>query len=137
MATVDTGRRILAKLMLCFGVGAIILGGIGIYGVMSEVVRQRTQEIGIRTAMGATRQQVLGMVMAQGLNLTFLGIALGVVSALALTRLLASELYHVRPNDPITFAAVPIGFALIAVLACCVPAHRAMSVDPVVALRYE
>jgi len=137
MATVDTGRRILAKLMLCFGVVAIILGGIGIYGVMSELVRQRTQEIGIRTAMGATRQQVLGMVMAQGLNLTFLGIALGVVSALALTRLLASELYHVRPNDPITFAAVPIGFALIAVLACCVPAHRAMSVDPVVALRYE
>ncbi len=137
MAIVDTGNRVLTKLMVFFGALAIFLGVIGIYGVMSDLVSQRTHEIGIRTALGASPPQVMGMVIGQGLKLALIGIAVGVLGALGATRPLATMLYQVTPNDPLTFIAVPIVFAVVAAAACCVPARRAMRVDPLVALRYE
>src|SRR6266849_5088418 len=137
MAIVDTGNRVLTKLMVFFGALAIFLGVIGIYGVMSDLVSQRTHEIGIRTALGASPPQVMGMVIGQGLKLALIGIAVGVLFALGATRAFARLLYQTTPNDPETFVAVPIVFALVAAAACYLPARRAMSVDPVVALRHE
>ncbi|PYQ55441.1 MAG: hypothetical protein DMF78_01925 [Acidobacteria bacterium] len=137
MAIVDAGNRVVTKLMVFFGVLAMFLGVIGIYGVMSSLVSQRTHEIGIRTALGASPWQVMGMVIGQGLKLTSIGLAVGVLSALGATRSLAAMLYQVTPNDPLTFMAVPIAFAAVAAAACYVPARRAMRVDPIIALRYE
>lgn len=137
IATVNAGYRVITKLMVFFGALAMLLGGIGIYGVMSQLVSQRTHEIGIRTALGASRTQVMAMVIAQGLNLTVLGVALGVLWALGITRLLATMLYQVAPNDPLTFVVVPLVFAVVGTVACSIPARRAVNVDPLVALRYE
>jgi putative ABC transport system permease protein len=137
MAIVDSGNRVLTKLMLFFSALALFLGAIGIYGVMSDLVSQRTQEIGIRTALGASAWQLLSMVLGQGLKLALVGIAVGVLCALGATRSFATLLYQVRPNDPLTFVAVPIVFALVATAACYFPARRAMRVDPTVALRHE
>jgi putative ABC transport system permease protein len=137
MTTVDTGNRVLTKLMVFFGALAMFLGVIGIYGVMSDLVSQRTHEIGIRAALGASPPQVMGMVIGQGLKLALIGITVGVLGALGTTRPLASLLYQVTPNDPLTFIAAPIVFAVVAAAACCIPARRAMRVDPLVALRYE
>src|SRR6267378_7701865 len=137
MAIVDTGNRVLTKLMVFFAALAMFLGVIGIYGTMSDLVSQRTHEIGIRTALGASPLQVMGMVIGQGLKLALIGVALGVLGALGATRSLATILYQVTPNDPVTFIAVPIVFAVVAAAACYVPARRAMRVDPLVALRYE
>ena len=137
MVVVDAGNRVLTELMVFFGLLAMFLGVIGIYGVMSDLVSQRTHEIGIRIALGASPPQVMGMVIGQGMKLALLGIVGGVLSALGATRPLATMLYQVTPNDPLTFIAVPIVFAVVVVAACYVPARRAMRVDPVVALRYE
>ncbi len=137
MVVVDAGNRVLTKLMVFFGALAMFLGVIGIYGVMSDLVSQRTHEIGIRAALGATPPQVMGMVIGQGMKLAFFGVFGGVLSALAATKPLATMLYQVTPNDPLTFIAVPIVFAAVAAVACYIPARRAMRVDPVVALRYE
>jgi len=137
MTVVDTGNRVLAKMMVFFGALAMFLGAIGIYGVMSHVVSQRTREIGIRTALGASPPQVMAMVIGQGMKLALIGITVGVVSALAATRPLATLLYGVTPSDPLTFIVVPMVFAAVAAAACSVPARRAMRVDPIVALRYE
>jgi putative ABC transport system permease protein len=137
MAIVDSGNRVVTKLMVFFGALAMFLAVIGIYGVMSHLVSQRTHEIGIRTALGASPPQVMGMVIGQGLKLALIGIAVGVLGALGATRSLARMLYQVKPNDPLTFIAVPIVFAVVAAAACCVPARRAMKVDPIVALRHE
>jgi predicted permease len=137
MAIVDAGHRVLTKLMVFFGALAMFLGAIGIYGVMSDLVSQRTHEIGIRTALGASPTQVMSMVIGQGLKLALIGVGAGALGALAATRPLASLLYQVTPNDPLTFIAVPIVFALVAAAACYVPARRAMRVDPIVALRNE
>lgn len=137
MAIVNTGNRVLTKLMVFFGALAMFLGVIGIYGVMSDQVSQRTREIGIRAALGASRRDVIAMVIGQGLKLTSMGIAAGVLLALGVTRLLATWLYQVKPSDPLTFIAVPVVFAVVAGAACCIPARRAMKVDPIIALRYE
>lgn len=134
---VDSGYRTVANLLVFFAALAMFLGVIGIYGVMSEQVSRRTHEIGIRMALGARRPQVLGMIVGEGLRLALIGVVLGVVIALGTSRLLAAELYGVRPNDPLTFIAAPVVFTAVALLASYIPARRATKVDPMVALRQE
>jgi putative ABC transport system permease protein len=126
-----------ALLLASFAFAALLLGGIGLYGVMSYAVAQRTREIGVRMALGASRSQVTELVLRDGLRLTLIGLALGIVGALALVHLLSSMLYEVRPTDPLTFAGMSIFLGVIALLASCLPARRASKVDPMVALRYE
>jgi ABC-type antimicrobial peptide transport system permease subunit len=116
---------------------AFVLGVVGIYGVISFFVGQRTREIGIRMALGAQRRDVLKMVVKEGLSLTLTGVAIGLIAALGLTRLLGSLLYGVSPTDPLALGSVAVLFALVALAACYIPARRAVRVDPVVALREE
>jgi predicted permease len=120
-----------------FGIAALLLGAIGIYGVMSYSVSLRTREVGIRMALGADRNQVLGLVLREGLRLMIAGLTVGLLGSLALTHLLSSMLYQVRPTDPLTFAGVSILLGVVSILANGVPARRAAKVDPMVALRYE
>ena len=119
------------------GVLAMFLGAIGIYGVMAHLVSQRTHEIGIRIALGASPLQVMRLVVGQGLKLAMIGVGAGVIVALGTTRALVTLLYEVTPNDLLTFIAVPLLFATVALAACYIPARRGMRVDPLVALRYE
>jgi putative ABC transport system permease protein len=137
ISIMNAGERLVSRLMVFFGVLAMFLAAIGIYGVMSNLVSQRTHEIGIRTALGATPAQVLRMVLRQGFSLALLGVAIGLICAIGAARALTSELYQVPPNDPVTFIAVPILFVIVALAACWIPARRAAKVDPVIALRYE
>jgi predicted permease len=129
--------RSTAMLFTIFATLAFILGAIGIYGVVSYSVAQRTSEIGVRVAMGAQRHNVVQLVMSQGARLALAGTALGVGGAFAATRFISSLLYGVSPTDPATFMAVTVLLALVALAACYVPARRAMQVDPIVALRHE
>jgi predicted permease len=124
-------------LMAVFASLALVLGTIGIYGVLSFLVSNRTREIGIRMALGAQRRDVLGSVMGEGAKLSLAGIAFGMGGAFAVTRILSGELYGVGTSDPLTFFSVAIVVAVVALTACYVPARRAMRVDPMVALRYE
>ena len=132
------GRTSFTLVMLAIAAGvALFLGSVGIYGVISYIVAQRTREIGVRMAMGAERSDVSGMVLRQALGLSAAGVLIGLVAAAGLTRLMASLLYGVSPMDPITLGSVSVALASVAVLASWLPARRAASVDPVVALRSE
>jgi len=130
-------RRFSAVLIGVLAGLALVLAAVGIYGVMSYTVGQRTQEIGIRMALGAEPRSMLALVLGRSARLALVGIAAGVLGALALTRFLSSLLFGVEANDPLTFASVAILLLLVALAACYVPARRAMNVDPMVALRYE
>lgn len=133
-------ERLFAKLLSLFGLLALALVAVGLYGVLSWSVTQRTHEIGIRMALGANRANVLGMVLRQGLTLTLLGAVLGLLGAYLLTKYLASltrMLYGVQLTDPVTFSAVTFFLIVVALIACYIPARRATKVDPMVALRYE
>jgi predicted permease len=133
-------ERMFAKLLTLFGLIAQQLAAIGLYGVMAYVVSQRTHEIGIRMALGADRRKVLMMVVRQGMVLTLVGIAVGLVAAYVLTKYLeslTSMLFGVEPRDPWTFAVIGILLSIVALVACLVPARRATRVDPLRALRYE
>jgi len=120
-----------------FAMLALALASVGIYGVISYLVGQRTQEIGIRVAMGASRSDVLRMVLGDGMKMTLIGVGIGIAAALGLTRLMASLLFGVSATDPLTFTAVAMLLSVVALAACYIPARRAMRVDPMVALRYE
>ena len=113
------------------------MAGLGIYGLISYLVSERTHEIGIRLALGAQRGDILRMVMRQGLGLAIAGAAVGLICALIVSQLMAGLLYGVRPTDPLTFAGVALLLIGVALLACYIPARRAIHVDPLVALRHE
>jgi putative ABC transport system permease protein len=130
-------RRFSLEMVLLFAATALLLAGIGIYGVISYMVSARTHEIGIRLALGAGRSDIVRMVLRQGLRLAVAGAAVGLIAALVVARLMAGLLYGVRPSDPITFAAVALLLVGVGALACYLPARRATRVDPIAALRCE
>jgi ABC-type antimicrobial peptide transport system permease subunit len=130
-------RRFAMILLGAFAVLALVLASVGIYGVIAYVVGQRTQEIGIRMALGAQRNDVLRLIVWEGARLALMGVCIGIAGALTLTRLMTGLLYGVSATDPLTFAGLALVLTAVAIAACCLPARRAMRVDPVVALRYE
>jgi ABC-type antimicrobial peptide transport system permease subunit len=130
-------QRMAATLLSGFGVLALLLAALGIYGVLAYAVSRRTREIGVRMALGAQVADVLRLVLRQGIGLTIIGLALGLVGAFCATRLLHGFLYEVKPLDPMTFVVVVLILALVALAACWLPARRAAQVNPMVALRHE
>ena len=129
--------RLIAQLSTFFGVLALILAATGLYGVLSYSIARRTNEIGIRMALGARQTNVLGMVFRETVRVVLLGIAIGLPLAFAATRLIASQLYGLSASDPVTIAGAVLVLLAVAMVACYIPARRASRVDPLVALRYE
>jgi len=136
-------ERLFAKLLSLFGLLAQQLASIGLYGVMAYAVAQRTKEIGVRMALGATQGQVVKMILRQGMTLTLLGVVLGLAGAYVLTKYvesrmaLSSMLYGVKVTDPLTYGIIAVLLTVVALVACYLPARRAAKVDPMIALRYE
>ena len=130
-------QRLNLTLLAVFAGVALALAVIGLYGVLAYAVAQRQREIGVRMALGAQRRDVLGLVVGHGMRLTGIGVILGLAGALALTRVLKSLLFEIKPFDPVTFLTVTALLAGVALLACWIPARRAAKVDPIEALRYE
>ena len=130
-------RRLSMILLGAFAALALVLACVGIYGVISYLVGQRTHEIGVRMALGAQHRDVLRLVLGQGASMALIGVAIGLVAALGLTRLMSNQLFGVSAHDPLTFAAVAALLIIVAVAACYIPARRAMRVDPMIALRHE
>jgi putative ABC transport system permease protein len=130
-------RRFLLLVVGFFAAAALTLAAIGIYGVVAFSVARRTQEIGVRMALGAQRSDVLRLVVGEGARLALFGVAIGIAVSFAITRLISSLLFGVSATDPVTFASVAALLSLAALAASYVPARRAMRVDPIVALRYE
>jgi ABC-type antimicrobial peptide transport system permease subunit len=130
-------RRLSLVLVGSFAGLALLLSAIGIFGMIAYAVSQRTHEFGVRMALGAQRQDVLQLVLGDGLKIAATGVFLGIGASFALTRFMRSLLYAVGPNDPLTFAVIAVLFAIVALVACYIPARRATHVDPMVALRHE
>ncbi len=130
-------RRLSMQLMLLFGLAALLLAATGLYGVLSYVVDRRRREMGIRVALGARPRQVIELVATQGLLPVALGIAVGLGAAIAATRLLRAGLFEISPSDPVVYASVTALLVLTAIAASAIPARRAATVDPVIALREE
>jgi ABC-type antimicrobial peptide transport system permease subunit len=130
-------ERLIARLSSLFGLAALLLASIGLYGLLAHEVTRGTREIGIRVALGAPTGQVLRRVVRHGVALAAVGISIGLAASLAVTRLLGAMLYDVKTGDPITLIAVTLLLMLVALAACYIPARRATRVDPLVALRHE
>jgi putative ABC transport system permease protein len=130
-------RRFLLSLVGLFAAAALALAAVGIYGVVAFSVMRRTQEIGIRMALGAQRSHMLLLILGEGARLALLGVAIGIAASVVVTRLLSSLLFGVNATDPITFIGVAVLLSLVALLASYIPARRAMRLDPNTALRFE
>jgi putative ABC transport system permease protein len=134
----STARQNFNMLLLgTFAVIALLLAAVGIYGVMSYGVEQRTHEIGIRAALGANRSDTLRLVLLEASRMSLAGIACGIAASFWLTNLISAELFGVKPSDPLTFVAVPLVLLAVALAAACIPALRATRIDPLTALRHE
>ena len=129
--------KLIVRLTVGFAVVALLLGAIGIYGVLSYTMSQRSQEVGIRIALGAESRQVVRMVVFEGMRIVAIAVVIGLVASLATTRLLQSQLFGVGPTDVLTFSVVTLLLAFVAMLACYLPARRASRVDPMIALRSD
>jgi len=136
-AEVLTQDRAFARLSSFFGLLALLLGTIGLYGTMAYSVTRKTHEIGIRLALGAKPQDVLRMVLSKGLQLRLVAVVIGIVVALSTMRFISTMIYRVTPTDPMTFAGVAVVLVLVALLVCYIPARRATLIDPMVVLREE
>ena len=137
VADANAQPRFEMRLLTIFAAVALVLATVGIYGVISYSASRRTHEIGVRMSLGATRRDVLLLIVRQGMRLALVGSLTGIVGALLLSRLMRKLLYGVQPTDPVTFVAVAVGLAVVAILACYIPARRAMRINPMTALRYE
>jgi putative ABC transport system permease protein len=124
-------------LLAAFAALAVAMSCVGIFGVTSYLIGERTREIGVRMALGAQRSDVLRLVVGQGARMVFLGVLIGIAASLALTRLMSNQLYGVSARDPITFIGVAVVLLIVAVFACYIPARRATTIDPIIALRCD
>jgi ABC-type antimicrobial peptide transport system permease subunit len=130
-------RRFALELLGVFAAVALLLASIGIYGVMAYTFSQRTNEIGIRMAMGAQRRDIFRIAVTEGVLVVAIGVVAGLIGSAVLTRFLQTMLFDVKPTDPLTYAAIAALLTIVTLLACVIPAHRATRVDPLIALRHE